>query len=171
MGLINITPFWDVLQSHAFSACSAIRTGPMDCINLSRMHWVIWRCIKFVLLLVVIIDYFKKFGSRTVLSTHFKDQAQYNLPIWGGFGLLDNGQISYNPVRRTGEFGADKNMLFGLKGIYFGLSGLNQASLALETRPFGPGFSIATLQVEIQYRLKELLFELLKSGIDSGPAA
>ena len=60
MGLINISPFGDVLQSHAFSACPAIRTGPMDCINLSRMHWVIWRCIKFVLLLVVIIDYFKK---------------------------------------------------------------------------------------------------------------
>lgn len=170
MGLINITLFWDVLQSHAFSACPAIGTGPIDCINLSRLHRVIWRCMKLVLLAVIMV-YFNQFGLRTVLSNHFKDQAQYNLPIWGGFGLLANGQISYSPVRRTGEFGADKNILFGLKGIYFGLSGLNQTSFALETRPFGPGFSIATLQVEIQYRHKELLCELLKSGINSGHAA
>ena len=41
------------------------------------------------------------------------------------------------------------DLLFGLKGRDCGPSGLNQTFAARKNRPFGPGFRITPLQVEI----------------------
>jgi hypothetical protein len=40
-------------------------------------------------------------------------------------------------------------LLFGLKGRDCGLSSLNQTFAARKNRPFGPGYRITPLQVEI----------------------
>ena len=87
--------------------------------------------------------------ERAGNNVPFLDQVGNYVPIWDGFSFRANGQRSYSPVRRAGKIVAHNDLLFGLKGRDCGPSGLNQTFAALKNRPFGPGFRITPLQVEI----------------------